>query len=147
MICIKTGILPDQAELLTMLLNCEYKRFNGWPGVDAQKVANYLYDDICQPRNLSNLITALDGDRLVALMTYSDLDWDTRHYGYKSGYIQHLLTDYSLDQNLIRQSLDRVLSLFKQRCLDKKIDFVSADLDSWDFIKSNTNCVALIPKN
>jgi GNAT superfamily N-acetyltransferase len=99
-------------------------------------VANYLNDDICQPRNHNNLITALDGDRLVALMTYSDLDWDTRHYGYKSGYIQYLLTDNSLDQNLIRQSLYRVLSLFKQRCRDKKIEFVSADLDSWDFMKS-----------
>lgn len=136
MICVKAGALPNQVELLTMLLNCEYKRFDGWPGVDAPKVANYLYDDICQPGNLGNIITALDGDRVVALMTYSDLDWDSKHYGYKSGYIQHLLTNNSLDQDLIRQSLDQVLFLFKQRCLDTKIEFVSADLGSWDFNKS-----------
>jgi GNAT superfamily N-acetyltransferase len=136
MISVKTGSLPDKEKLYTMLLNCEYKRFNGWPGADVQNVANYLCDDICQPRDFGNLITALDGDRLVALLTYSDLDWDTRHYGYKSEHIQHLLTDNSLDPVLIGQSLEQVLGVFEQRCLDSGVEFVSADLDSWDFAKS-----------
>jgi hypothetical protein len=133
MIYLKSGFLPDKENLYNMLLNCNYKRFTGWPGADIQSVANYLCDDICRPRNLGNVITALDGDRLVALLTYSDLDWDSKHYGYRSGYIQHLFTDNSLDQNVVRQSLDQVLSLFKQYCLDTKIEFVSADLGSWDF--------------
>ncbi len=136
MISIKSGSLPDKEKLYAMLLNCDFKRFNGWPGADVQSVANYLYDEICQPGNLANLITALGGDRLVALLTYSDLDWDSKHYGYKSGYIRHLLTDNRLDQTLISQSLEQVLSLFKQRCLDTNIKFVSADLGSWDFNKS-----------
>jgi len=135
MIYVETGSLPDRETLYTMLLNCDYRRFTGWPGADVHSVAEYLCDDICQPRNLGNTITAFDGHRLVALLTYSDLDWDSRHYGYKSGHIQHLLTNNNLDHSLIRQSLDQVLSSFKQRCLDAKIEFVSADLGSWDFNK------------
>jgi len=135
-IYVKSGSLPNKEELYAMLINCGYQRFTGWPGADVQSVANYLYDDICQSRNLDNIVTAYDGDRLVALLAYSDLDWDSKHYGYKSGYIQYLLTNNSLDQNLIGQSLDQVLLSFKKRCLDTKVEFVSADLGSWDFNKN-----------
>jgi ribosomal protein S18 acetylase RimI-like enzyme len=136
LIYIETGSLPDKDKLYTLLLNCEYRRFNGWPGADLQSIANYLYDDICQSGNEANLITASNQGRLVALLAYASLDWDTRHYNHKSGHIQHLLTDNSLDQTLIEKSLEHVLRMFEQRCIDSGIEFVYADLDSWDFAKS-----------
>jgi hypothetical protein len=136
MIRIETGILPEKEILYELLLNCEYMRFIGWPGANPESVANFLYDDICQLGSNDDLITAYYNGKLAALLSYSGLDWDTKHYGYKSGHINHLLTDNKLDQTVIRDCLEKVLSLFKQHCSDAKIRHVSADLSSWDFNKS-----------
>lgn len=137
MIQVEFDSLPEKEQLFNMLLNCDYQRFSNWPGVYVQGVASNLFDDICNYKQSSGrLITANAGNQLLALLIFSDMIWDSKHYEFPCRCVHHILSDNRLDQNLINLALDQMLCSFNKISLDEKIKFVSADLGSWDFNKS-----------
>ncbi len=109
-----------------------YRRFSHWPRVGNTEVAAFLTREMARYRQASRLLEVTADGRLVGVLAFRDLDWDTRHYGFACISIDYLLYDHSLDDDETPAILNKLLDEFLDYCRANDIAYVSVSVDSGD---------------
>lgn len=128
-----TGRLPSKDLLITFLPKTNLKKYSGWPNVNKERVSELLFNNVKQA-NHQNVIFVIEDDEIISLLSYSFLEWDTNHFGFKTAKIDYLLIDYDIDISLQTVALQKTISSFISICKEKKYRFVSVDVSSQDYI-------------
>lgn len=125
---------PDEDEIVGLLDSITIRNFDQWPEVSKEAINTHLVKKILSTQRSEKFFGVKKNGKLLALLVYVDLDWDSTHFGHKSGRIERLIISQSLSRQLGEESLNKLLTEFQKFCLESKIRFVSADIDSQDSV-------------
>jgi len=123
---------PMQKDLQEFCETVVYRRFSRWPRVGDADVAEFLARELSGYRDANRLLEISDNGRVVAVLAFRELDYDTRHYGFVCLGIDYLLYDHSLDTDNAILVIHRLLDRFRQDCRANGTAFVSVSIDSGD---------------
>jgi RimJ/RimL family protein N-acetyltransferase len=122
----------EKKEIYPCLLNSKYGKFNLWPNASDVNVCDFLFERIDRLQNEGKIFVARASGEAAAILTVRDLEWDTRHFGVKSARIDYVLTNQTLPEAVIAESLNGILAEFHNYRDAANIKFVFADVDARD---------------
>jgi len=132
MIKIKAANSYDKDRIYSFLKHTKYRKFNLWPNATDDNIAKFLFEEINEIQNTGKIFIATMHNEIVALLAINNLIWDTHHFGFKCAKVEYFLTNKNLDNSIIEKSLEQILITFQKYCLESRIKFVAASIDSWD---------------
>jgi len=136
MIRIQTEKLPNKDEIYSFLKHTKYRNFNLWSNVTDENIAKFLFEELNRIQSTSKIFIATQDSKIIALLSLRNLDWDSKHYGFKCAMIEYVLTNKTLDNSIIQKSVEQILAEFQKFCIKSEIKFVFVSIDSWDFVTS-----------
>ena len=86
----------DYAQLNNFLTFVQYPKFNLFPNVNNVSIHNYLFDIINNSFKDSTIFSYSVNSDIIAMVAVRLLDWDSKHFGYKSASIDNIFYKYWL---------------------------------------------------
>lgn len=123
----------DRDALYFFLAKVNYHTFDFWPNVNKDKVLNFLTNNIIDNNN-TEIFSVSENGKIMALLVYELLPWDSKYFGFICGKIDYIFIDNNLDINLQIKSLKTLLNSFKKYVVENKIKFIQASISSWEHI-------------
>lgn len=133
---IKIETVNSRDKIYLFLKHVEYRKFNLWPNVTGKNLVEFLFKKINEAQTDGKIFIATKFNKITALLVIKTLDWDTQHFGFKCAKIEYILTSKVLCDNIVEESLERILDAFQKYCIESNIKFVNVVVDSRDYIIS-----------
>ena len=121
-------------ELNSLLENYEYDPYIKISLFNKKQAKNYLFDRLISfyLKNKDTTLVAKDGNKIVGLIGYNKLDWDTKHFGFNIANLSYLIVEKQLYHEDIKIKSE-LLNFFSDWCIKESIKFVSAKIDAKDY--------------
>ena len=110
----------------------EFSKFRSWPRVTQSNVTEFLFDELSVSNQTQKVFLGTSRGQIVVLLAFHMLKWDSKHFGFPSGQISHLLYNKETDSGLVLLAVKKVLKGLQNYCSREGIRFVAADVDSWN---------------
>jgi len=123
----------QEAETINLFLEeVKFRKFYLWPNETRETRKTFLFNNLRDSQNTSKIFLVTHNEKLVTLLSIRKLEWDSNHFGFSCATIDYFLYDKRWSHDILEKSLNLALDRLRKYCIEDKIKFVSASVDSWD---------------
>ncbi len=122
----------ERKAIAPLLGKYPFTPYRGFPGVDEKNLINFLYKEISRTieGKESSSFIAKDGEKIVGVITFCELPWDSKLFNRKMGSIKHLIV--SAEYNEILKTSNALISETIQWAKEKKYEFILRKINTDD---------------
>lgn len=121
----------NHRDVAKVVSNSIHHKFNGWPGVDKDKIEAQLSSDVMASMVNTDIHILKYGSDPIGLIGVSNLDWDSKFFGFKCSKVSHLYFDSTIqDKNYYKAKREFVSNAINSFCSRDR--FILADISSND---------------
>ena len=127
----------DKGQIRRFLMKVNYKKFNLFPNITQDKLANYLLSDLNIIFKVGKIFLLLLNNEVIALVAIKDSNWDTHYFGYKCASIDYILISNEVDANLLIKPMENLFCKVGDYANSEKMQFISVDISADENVTSS----------
>jgi hypothetical protein len=124
-------------QLRNFLKYVKYSKFNLFPNATNSNISNFLFEQINSRLKDSLVFSCIVNNEIIVLAIVHILQWDSDYFGYKCASIEDVFYNFSSDNELLLQALNRTFCEIEKETIRNNIKFMSISINAEDSVVSS----------
>lgn len=112
-------------------------KYNLYPKITQEEIHKHNLEALENSFKHKKLFISRNKTAIEAIVSYSNLEWDSFHFGYKCAIIDQYFFNKQLESKKLINAFNNIISDIITYAKSEKVKFISISINSWDIFISN----------